>query len=309
MIITVTLNPALDRTVEIDNFEIGSVNRIVSERIDAGGKGINVSKTIKSLNGTSRALGLIGGRSGLFIKDCLDRMGIENEFMLIQGETRTNLKIVDKVRKTNTDINEPGPVITAEDIKKIEGLIFKDIDQNSTVVFSGSVPANTDKRIYGRWIKRSKALGVRTILDADGDLLKYGIAEGPYLCKPNIKELKMLTGKHIEDTAEAGFLGERIAKENGIEIMVISMGDKGALFIDKSGTRYAKAPEVEVKSTVGAGDAMVAALAYCLDKGFSMEETIRLSMASAAAAVMSEGSQAASYETIIELKKRILLSE
>ncbi|HHW21707.1 MAG TPA: 1-phosphofructokinase [Clostridiaceae bacterium] len=309
MILTVTLNPAVDRTVEIDDFEIGAVNRIVSERIDAGGKGINVSKTIKNLNGASKALGLIGGRSGLFIKDCLDKMGIENEFVLIQGETRTNLKIVDKVRRTNTDINEPGPVITSEDIVKIEDLIFRNLDRNSTVVFSGSVPANTDKRIYGRWIKRSKAAGARTILDADGDLLRYGIAEGPYLCKPNVRELEMLTGRSIEDPDEARSLGEKIARENGIEIMVISMGDKGALFIDKGGTYYAKAPEVEVKSTVGAGDAMVAALAYCLDRGCDMEETIRLSMASAAAAVMCSGSQAASYETIMELEKRILFSE
>lgn len=306
MILTVTLNPAVDRTVEIDDFEIGAVNRIVSERIDAGGKGINVSKTIKNLNGTSKALGLIGGRSGLFIKDCLDKMGIENEFVLIQGETRTNLKIVDKVRKTNTDINEPGPVITSEDIDKIEDLIFRNLDRNSTVVFSGSVPANTDKRIYGRWIKRSKAAGARTILDADGDLLRYGIAEGPYLCKPNIKELEMLAGKKIENPAEAILLGEKIIKDNGIEIMVISMGEKGAIFINKNCSYYVNTIEVEVKSTVGAGDAMVAALAYCLDIGYDMEKTIRLSMASGIAAVMSTGSQAASYETIMELKRKIV---
>lgn len=305
MIITVTLNPAVDRTVEIDNFEIGAVNRIASERVDAGGKGINVSKTIKSLNGNSKSLGLIGGKTGLFIKDYLDKMGIVNEFIQIQGETRTNLKIVDKVSKTNTDINESGPQISCEDIDKLDNLLFKSLEKESTVVFSGSVPAKVDTRIYGRWIKKLKSEGIKTILDADGDLLKYGIAEGPYLCKPNIKEFEMLTGKKIESLDEIKSMGEKIAKENGIEIMVISMGDKGAIFINKAGSYYADTLEVEIKSTVGAGDAMVAALAYCLDMGHNMEEMIRLSMASGIAAVMSSGSQAAAFETIMELKRRI----
>jgi 1-phosphofructokinase len=306
MIITVTLNPAVDRTVEIDNFEIGAVNRIVSEQVDAGGKGINVSKTIKNLNGKSKALGIIGGKTGLFIKDYLDKKGIENEFIQVQSETRTNLKIVDKIRKTNTDINEPGPMITIEDIEKVEDLLLKNLSNKSIVVFSGSVPVNINSRIYGRWIKKSKAKGAKTILDADGDLLKYGIAEGPYLCKPNIKELEMLAGKKIENPAEAILLGEKIIKDNGIEIMVISMGEKGAIFINKNCSYYVNTIEVEVKSTVGAGDAMVAALAYCLDIGYDMEETIRLSMASGIAAVMSTGSQAASYETIMELKRKIV---
>lgn len=306
MVITVTLNPAADRTVEIDNFKIDAVNRIASERIDAGGKGINVSKTIKSLGGKTKALGMIGGRTGLYIKHCLDEAGIDNEFVQIRGESRTNLKIVDKVRKTNTDINEPGPRVTPDEVESFESLLFKHVDMDSLFVFSGSVPGSIDREIYGKWIGRLKKEGIRTILDADGELLKYGIAEGPYLCKPNVRELETLTGKMIGSPEEAASLGGKIAKDNGIKIMVISLGEKGALFISKECTYYAYAPQVEVKSTVGAGDAMVAAMAYCIDMGYDMDEMIRLSMASGAAAVMSAGSKAPSYDVIKELARRIV---
>jgi len=305
MVITVTLNPAADRTVKINNFEIGSVNRIVSERTDAGGKGINVSKTIRSLNGKTKALGIAGGRTGLYITQYLDETGIENEFVKISGESRTNLKIVDNIRKTITDINEPGPLITGEDVERFENILFKHIDKGSIFVFSGSVPGSIDRGIYGKWIRRLKKEGIRTILDADGDLLKYGIVQGPYLCKPNVRELETLVGRRIESPAEAGFLGKKILKENGIEVMVISLGEKGALFINRNDTFYASALEVEVKSTVGAGDAMVAALAYCIDMGYSMDEMIRLSMASGTAAVMSAGTKAPSYELIKGLADKI----
>ncbi len=109
MIITVTLNPALDKTIEIDEFKIGNVNRIVSTRVDAGGKGINVSKVIKELKYKSLALGFLGGRSGNQIKKYLDDLNIDNDFLPVEGETRTNLKIIDKVNNTHTDINENGP--------------------------------------------------------------------------------------------------------------------------------------------------------------------------------------------------------
>ena len=125
MIITVTLNPALDKTIEIDEFKIGSVNRIVSTRVDAGGKGINVSKVIKELQHESLALGFLGGSSGNQIKNYLDDLKINNEFLSVKGETRTNLKIIDKVNNTHTDINESGPCLKGEDITSIKQKIMK----------------------------------------------------------------------------------------------------------------------------------------------------------------------------------------
>ena len=175
MIITVTLNPAIDKTLEVDNCTINSINRVSSIKIDAGGKGINVSKVIKSLKGESIALGALAGSTGEFIKSYLDDEKIKNDFVFVGGETRTNIKIVDKVKNTNTDINEPGNSISEEEINRIKEKVFNDIKEDDILVLSGSVPQGVEKNIYEVWIKDAKKLGVKTILDANGELLKKGL--------------------------------------------------------------------------------------------------------------------------------------
>ncbi len=305
MILTVTLNPAMDKTVEIENFQIGAVNRISSMRLDAGGKGINVSKTIKSLGGDTKAIGLLGGRTGSFIKNDLDRLGITNEFYFVQGETRTNLKIVDSHKKTTTDINEPGPKITLEDMEKVEEILINNIDRNTIAVFSGSIPAQGENGIYGKWIKAVKRAGGRAILDAEGELLRQGIMEGPCLVKPNLHELEGLLNKKIESIQQAESQGRSLIEQYGIEMMVVSLGEKGAIFINRHQSVLVHALKVDVKSTVGAGDSMVAALAYCMDKGYDFEKAAKLSVASGVASVMTQGTQASSLEKIQELERQI----
>jgi 1-phosphofructokinase len=305
MITTITFNPAVDKTVEIENFEAGTVNRVSSVRMDAGGKGINVSKVVQSLGGKSRAVGFLGGSTGEFIKESLDRLKLENDFVFVEGETRTNLKIIDSIKKSNTDINEAGPGIYFQDIEKLKKVTFSRVDGNSVVVFSGSVPENVDKGIYGQWITKAKELGAKTILDADRDLLKYGIKAGPYLVKPNIRELEMLFERKIYDVKEAERLARSLIDSYGIEMVVISLGEKGALFLNKKDSILAHGIKVEVKSTVGAGDSMVAALAYAIDKGLDFEKAVRLAVASGTANVMTSGTQPAEYETIIGLEKKV----
>jgi 1-phosphofructokinase len=309
MIITINLNPALDKTVEIPNFEAGTVNRVLSLRLDAGGKGINVSKVILSLGGKSRAVGILGGVAGSFIVDYLDRIGIENSFYFIRGETRTNLKIIDYNRKTNTDINEPGPPLTSEDIEILKQMVFSNLEANTVVVFSGSIPMNVDKKIYGEWISAAKKVGVKTVLDADGELLKYGIEAGPFIVKPNIYELERVLGKKFRDIREVERFARSLLEKYGIELIAVSLGEKGAVFVNKERSVLVDGIKVDVKSTVGAGDAMVAALAYSSDRGYSFEKTVKLAVASGTANVMTSGSQAAHYETIVALEKRVTLED
>jgi 1-phosphofructokinase len=305
MIITVTLNPAVDKTVEIGDFEVGTVNRVTAVRLDAGGKGINVSKTVLSLGGKSLAVGILGGTAGSFIKDSLNSWGIDNDFHFIQGETRTNLKVVDSKRKTNTDINEPGPQISCEDMASLERKFVSHLRENAVVVFSGSVPANVEKDIYGRWIAAAKKAGAKTILDADGELLRQGIEAGPYLIKPNIHELERLYGTEIGNIREAERLSRSLMKQYGMEMAAVSLGEQGALFINREYSVHAHGIPVKVKSTVGAGDAMVAALAYSIDRGFSFEKSIKLAVASGTANVMTSGTQPAAYETIAALENQV----
>lgn len=306
MIYTLTLNPALDKTVEINSFTEGSVNRISSTRLDAGGKGINVSKVLKTLGGESRALGILAGRAGDFIKEYLDENQIENDFVLIAGETRTNLKIVDKIKHENTDINEVGPEVSMETIDSVEKKLFDKLSANDLVVFSGSIPKGIPADIYGSWIKKINKLGGRAILDGDGEILKYGVMAGPYLVKPNIHELERMFDVKIENVDMAIIYGRKLL-EYGIKFVALSLGGDGAVFINESATISVKGIKVEVVSTVGAGDSMVAALTYALSQNMELEEAIKLAVATGTANVMTSGTEPADLKTIIELKKKVVL--
>jgi 1-phosphofructokinase len=307
MIITITLNPAVDKTIEIDDFCVGSVNRVSTQRTDAGGKGINVSKVIRSLEGSSKAVGILGGTAGTFIKEYMDSQGIENDFVFIEGETRTNIKIVDNLRRTNTDINEPGPDVKPDDIERVRQKVLNSLADTSVVVFSGSVPANVDKSIYGKWITEAKKAGAKTILDADGELLKKGIEAGPFLIKPNIHELEKLFGTELKDIKETEKLARGLIENYGIEMVAVSLGERGAIFLNKKSSVLVHGIKVDVKSTVGAGDSMVAALAYSIDRAGSFEKAITLAVAAGTANVMTAGSQAAEYKTVADLEEKIYL--
>jgi len=304
MITTITLNPAVDKTIEINNFSVGNVNRVASIRLDAGGKGINVSKVIKNLGAESKAMGILSGKSGQFIKEYLDGIKILNDFIFTEGETRTNIKVVDMLNHTNTDINEAGSQASLKDLNEVSDKIFNNINSEDILILSGSVPSNVDKNIYGNWITKAKEKGAKTILDADGELLKYGILSGPYLVKPNIDELEGMFNKKINGIPEIAEIAKSLL-DYGIAIVAVSIGSEGAVFVNKECSIYARGLKVDVKSTVGAGDSMVAALAYSIQQGLSFEATVKLAVATGAANVMTSGTEASDIKIIIELEKRV----
>ena len=304
MITTITIHPAVDKTIEINNFKVGNVNRVTSIRLDAGGKGINVSKVIKSLGGKSRAMGILSGKSGLFIKEYLDDIKIMNDFIFTEGETRTNIKVVDPINHTNTDINESGPEVSQKELNKLSDKVFSNVNSEDIIILSGSVPSNVDKKIYGEWIAKAKEKGAKTILDADGELLKSGILSGPYLIKPNIDELEGMFNKKINGISETTEVAKSLL-DYGINIVAVSMGSEGALFVSKESSIYAHGLKVKVKSTVGAGDSMVAALAFAITQDLSFEATVKLAVATGAANVMTSGTEASDIKTIIELEKQV----
>ncbi len=304
MITTITFNPAIDKTMIIDNLRIGRVNRESGLRIDAAGKGINVSKVIKKLGGKSTAMGLLAGSPGKFIKDDLDRIGIENDFLIIEGQTRTNVKVVDGVNNLVTDINENGPFVSKDDLKAFEGKVIENLSQDSIAIFSGSVPRNVDKEVYKRLIRKAKAKGAKAILDADEELLIEGLKSGPHLVKPNIHELEKIFSKSIESIEDIVKYGEKLL-EYGVEHVIVSCGGDGAVFINKDKIAIVEGLKVEVKSTVGAGDSMVAATALAIDEGYSFKDTIKLAVAASAASVMKEGTQSGSIDDIKKLIDKV----
>jgi 1-phosphofructokinase len=321
MIYTVTLNPALDKTVEIPNFTLGNVNRITALRTDPGGKGINVSKVIDKLGGSSMALGVLGGNTGRAIADKLNQMGLNCDFLFAQGETRTNLKVVDPINHTNTDINEPGFDITGELLDTLLQNLTQKVKPGDIVVLSGSLPKGAPANTYHKWISRCKESGAKVFLDADGAPLAEGLKAKPFLVKPNTDELSRLVGRELPNKEDMIAAAKALLAE-GIEKVVISMGAEGALYITREETILAEGLKVSVGSTVGAGDSVVAALAVAEDRGLPLKEAVVLSTASfrgsprsdavvlstatGAANVMCSGTQAAERSVIDSLMPKVI---
>lgn len=306
MIVTVTMNPAIDKTVDIGEFQHGGLNRIRKVEYDAGGKGINVSKTIRELGGMTIATGFLGGNSGRTIENVLKEKRIECDFSWVDGETRTNTKVLEE-NGALTELNEPGPHIPAENLedfmKKLEGYA----GEETLFVLSGSVPASVDKEIYAEITRRVHKKGAKVLLDADGELFRKGLEAVPDIIKPNRVELEEYAQMDYRASDEELLrIAEKFA-EKGVGTIAVSMGKSGAMFVMKD--KKVKCPALSVKahSTVGAGDAMVAALAYAWDKMLSPDETICLGMAVSAGAVTTIGTKPPAKELVDELKKRVVI--
>ena len=304
MIYTVTLNPAIDKTVVIENFSAGAVNRVNSVREDAGGKGINVSKCLKNLGAESVAAMILAGGTGVRLEKMLNDLRIPVLSVWAEGENRTNLKIIDPVKRKNTDINEPGPVVSAELLGQFKEKLGSRILTGDVVILSGSLPAGVDRGLYGEWTAYFRSLGACVYLDADGAPMQKGMAAVPYMIKPNNDELAGLLGKTELTREEMLREGKRLL-ETGIEEIVISLGGDGALFVSKDGCYQAEGLHVPVKSTVGAGDSVVAAMAYGKTQNLSREEKIRLSVAIGAASVMQSGTQPPEAELVWKLAEQV----
>lgn len=308
MIITVTMNPAIDKTVEIGEFQHGGLNRIRKVEYDAGGKGINVSKTIRELGLDSIAVGFLGGNNGKTIASVLNEKEIRNDFIWVEGETRTNTKVYEENGEL-TELNEPGPVIAEAQVEELLQKLEGYAGEKTLVVLSGSVPAGVDKGIYARITRRMHAKGAKVLLDADGELLGNALGAGPDIIKPNRVELEEYAGLDYRASEEELLKIAEKLQDFGIETVAVSMGKSGALFV--SGQYQVKCPALSVKahSTVGAGDAMVAALAYAWEKNLDQDEMVKICMAASAGAVTTIGTKPPSRETVEELMKQVQIEK
>ena len=304
MIVTVTMNPAIDKTVEIERLRHGGLNRIQKVEYDAGGKGINVSKTIRELGGKSVAMGFLAGNSGKTIANVLGEKGIENDFVWVEGETRTNTKVYEK-DGTLTELNEPGPAVTEAAVEKLLEKLEEYAGKDTLFVLSGSIPDGVPKDIYARITRRVHEKGSRVLVDADGELFRIALEARPDMIKPNRVELEELFGLAADACDEELWKAARSLQNQGIETIAVSMGKEGAMFF--IGEYQAKCPALSVKihSTVGAGDAMVAALAYAWEQKNGKEEMVRMCMAISAGAVMTVGTKPPSAELVETLKKQV----
>ena len=300
MVITVTLNPAMDKTLIVDNFRAGMVNRASSLRYDIGGKGINVSKVLKNLGIESVSTGFLGGIWEKSFKEELEERSISFDFVNIEGNTRTNTKIVDNVNKVFTDVNEPGPMISDMELESLVAKYSELCSKGDIVVLSGGVSSSIPTDIYRILTETAKKKGAFVILDADGELLAEGLKALPHAIKPNEHELGKLLGIDISDRNEI-IKGALSLKNKGIGRLMISLGSKGAIYITDDGVYFAEALKVQVKGTVGAGDSMVAGLIYSTINGFNAADTLKFATACGAASVVLDGTEACTLEQVQSL--------
>lgn len=308
MIYTLTLNPAMDKTVVLESMTLGGVNRIQSLRVDVGGKGINVSKCLKSLGCASTAAAFWGGAAGQRGIDFLHENGIGSLAVRVSEDTRTNLKIIDSVRHENTDINEPGPTITADDLAELIRKLDEAIAPGDILILSGSIPKGCDHGIYRDLINRYQARGAQVYLDADGENFRLGITAAPALIKPNIDELNRYLNTDLTEISEIAAAASEFLKMGIAEVMV-SLGSDGALLVKEGLCLKADGLQVPVQSTVGAGDSMVAALACGAEKGLTDAQRLKLAIAISAASVMCSGTQAPESEQIGKLYHQVVIRE
>ena len=304
MIITVTLNPALDKTVTLPGFAVNTVNRVETIRLDPGGKGINVSKAVLALGGKTLAISVLGGANGGYIKAALDTMGLPNRMILTEGATRTNLKIVDPVLGTNTDINEPGSPVSEDILERVWQTLAETVQSGDTVVFAGKNPPGMADDMLATWIRELKKMSVRVCVDTVGTPMLLALAEKPDIIKPNKAELSELMNRELHDDVQIIEAAKELV-DAGVGLVAVSMGSSGAVFVTKDQCIRGYSPKVTVGSTVGAGDSMMAALAHYTEAGCALEETARRAIATATAKVMCSGSEAADLSTILPLIDRV----
>ncbi|MHB1001581.1 MAG: 1-phosphofructokinase [Armatimonadota bacterium] len=308
MIATVTLNPALDKSIFVDTLLPHDTNRVLKVEVDAGGKGINVSRVLKELGDDTITLGFLGGQTGRFIEHTLTTEGIRTDFTRIKADTRTNISIQESSGAPPTSLNEPGPSITDDELDELIANVRKEARKSPFIVFGGSLPPQAPVDIYKRLIAVAKGAGAKVILDSDGEPMCKGLQAAPYMIKPNRDEVHRLVDvdiKSIDDAKRA----LNLLTSFGVKVVVISMGAKGAVASSEEGMWYAQPPQVKVISTIGSGDSMVAGIVHILKDNGSLDEALRWGTAAGAATAMTGGTEISKRSRIIELLDKVEIEQ
>ena len=308
MILTVTLNAAIDKRYVVNDFKIDEVNRTSQCEYAPGGKGLNVSRAATIMGVKNMATGYVGGHAGDFIAEEIEKQGVTTDFVKVAGESRSCINIFDAVNKTQTEFLEPGVTITEDDEKRFlenyDGLLKK----ADVIAVSGSVPKGVGTDFYPILVKKAHDAGKKIIVDTSGSLLTEVVKAKPNMIKPNTDEIKMITGKDINSSADLIEAGKELVG-SGIEQVVISLGADGALLFRKEGVFKAVVPKIDAVNTVGCGDCMTAGFAIAFEKGLSPEESLRLASATSTAAAMTEATGFFRMEDFDKLKKEIKIEK
>lgn len=278
-ILTITLNPAIDKVYAIDNFEVDKVFRPREMTATAGGKGLNVSRVAQRLGEPVVATGFVGGGNGQYIEKRVIEAGIVSEFVQIEGESRICIAVMDQPNHTSTEILEPGPTISAGEIELFFSKYRQLLKNCAVVTASGSLPKGIPADFYAELIKIAKQQDVKFILDSSGESLLQGIKASPYMIKPNLEEVEKILGYELNSLEkQAKAISE--LKKAGVEMPCITLGEEGCIASLLEGVFYFYSDPIDVLNTVGSGDSFVAGCAVGFARQMNPIDQIKLGMAS-----------------------------
>jgi 6-phosphofructokinase 2 len=301
MIVTITMNPAVDKSTSIDKLVPEKKMRCSELITEAGGGGINVSKAIKELGGDSLAVFPSGGMNGKLIENYLSKRNIGFKSIPVAHETRENIV----VRETDTNSQfrfvMPGASLSEKEAHACFELLQQMEPRPTCIVASGSLPPGLPEDFFAQLGKVVKQLNARYIIDTSGKPLQLAAKEGVYLLKPNLGELCALAGKEHLEVNEVDDAAMEVIKQGSCEVMVVSMGPTGALLVTRDGCEHIPTPTVKKQSTVGAGDSMVAGMVWMLSQGKPISEMARFGVACGTAATMNPGTQLFKKEDVHRL--------
>ena len=303
MILTVTLNPCVDRTIFVDSLRVSDTNRILRTEIDAGGKGINVSRVLSELGAPTLATGFLGGHTAATVRHVLKKSGIKYEFIGISGETRINVSIEQERGGPPTTLNEKGPPISGEELAAMLNLVPILATSAKWVVLSGSLPPGVPDDIYRTLGESCSQVGQRIVLDSDGPPLREGFKARPHLIKPNAAEAGRLLGREIltveEALSAATELYEMIG--GGDRVAIISLGAEGAVLATNGVCLFQSSPKIESKSSIGSGDSLIAGYLWAREANLDQKEALKWGVAAGAATATTSGAAIGSKPVIESL--------
>ncbi|MGN0777688.1 MAG: 1-phosphofructokinase [Aristaeellaceae bacterium] len=306
MITTVCMNPAFDRTVTVDTLMPGQVNRIRQARTDMGGKGVNVAVVARRLGLDAQCIGCMGEDGAARFVAMMDAEGLPHRFLTVPGTLRTNTKVVSMDGSGVTELNEPGAALTEPLLEEFFRMAEDAAGSSGIAVVTGSLPPGCPEGTYRQLIRR---LHVPCVLDVSGRELLLGAETGPMLVKPNIHELEATLGEKLP-TQDAVIHGARRLMAMGAQHVLVSMGGDGALMVTADKVWYAPPVSVAVKSTVGAGDAMVGGVLKGLaERPGDMRHALMWGVAAGTASVMTEGTQLIRPEDIAPILAQVHIQE
>ena len=306
MILTVCPNPSIDCTVELNSLEIGRMNRIENKILTYSGKALNVAIGVSRLGGDALATGFMFSKDEGQFLNTLQKEGVKNQFVQTEGRVRMTYKIIDK-RAMMTEINDKGEHVPEEKQEELISIVGELAKNASIVVMSGSLPQGVSDDFYYRLCKKIPE-GVKIIVDSEGEKLRKAISAGVYLVKPNLYELESITGKQYTNKSQM-IDGAKKLISMGAKMVLLSLGQSGAILTDGVTSLYCKSANVAVNSTVGAGDSMIAAASLMIEKGAPMEEILKCAVAAGTASITTPGTNLFFKDKYDEVYDRIFVEK